>query len=54
MADEDLIYGLARRHYLGLAGVFSKYPHIGLRFGGEGRRCFEFSDYPHAWNASEL
>ncbi|WP_129126307.1 nucleotidyltransferase domain-containing protein [Geomonas oryzae] len=28
MADEELIYGLARRHYLGLAGVFSKYPHI--------------------------
>ncbi|GFO64469.1 nucleotidyltransferase domain-containing protein [Geomonas paludis] len=28
MADDDLIYGLARRHYLGLAAVFSKYVHI--------------------------
>jgi proline iminopeptidase len=27
MADE-LIYGLARRHYLGLADVFSKYSHV--------------------------
>lgn len=28
MADDDLIYGLARRHYLELAGVFGKHSHV--------------------------